>query len=152
MNVKKMLRNSVFVAFSALAGCSSMNDMFHGNAAEGTLRSSSDIPAAQGKLAIKKSDGGNQNVTVTVQHMAPASRVKEGASTYVVWMKPYGGRGPINVGVLSIKKDLKGSLEFKTPFQQFDVFVTAEDSAITQSPSQHKLLTAAVDLQNRAIR
>jgi hypothetical protein len=154
MNSKQMIRNTVFVALSALAGCSSMNGMLHGtpNTADLALRSSPDIPAAQGRLAVKGSDGPNQVVSVAVQHMAPASKVRAGATSYVVWLQPSGAKDPINMGILTVDKELKGTLEFKTPFQQFDVFVTAEASPLNQAPSEQKLLTASVDLPGHAIR
>ena len=56
------------------------------------------------------------------------------------------------MGILTVDKELKGTLEFKTPFQQFDVFVTAEASPLNQAPSEQKLLTASVDLPGHAIR
>jgi hypothetical protein len=155
MHVKQMIRNSVFVAASALAGCSSMNGMLHGtpNTADLAFRSSSEIQAGQGRLAVKKADGANEVVAVTVERMAPAPRVKAGATTYVVWLLPDGASYPTNVGVLAINKDMKGSLEFKTPFQKFEVFVTAEPSALSQVPSDHhRLLTAAIDLPGHAVR
>jgi hypothetical protein len=155
MNSKQMIRNTVFVALSALAGCSSVNGMMHGSskdAADIALRSSSDIPAAQGRLVVKGSDGPNQVVDVTVAHMAQPSKVRSNATAYVVWLDPAGTQPPINMGVLSVDKDLKGSLEFKTPFQQFDVFVTAEPGATAQAPSDKKLMTASVDLPGHAIR
>jgi hypothetical protein len=153
MKVKQMLRNSALVVLFAMAGCSSMNGMLHGsNTADVALRSSADVQAGQGRLAVKKSDGPNQTVVLSVEKMAPAAQVRSGASDYVVWLQAEGGKDPINVGVLSINKDLKGSLEFKTPFQKFEVFVTAEPSALAHAPSEHKLLTAAVDLPGHAIR
>src|SRR5947209_15906426 len=113
MNGKKMIRNMVFVGLSAVAGCSSLNSAVHGdkNVADVALRSSADIPAAQGRLIVKGSEGPNQIVEVQVEHMAPASRVKPGASGYVVWLQPDGAKEPINMGVLSVNKDLKGTLE-----------------------------------------
>ena len=145
----------MFVALSALAGCSSVNGMMHGSskdAADIALRSSTDIPAARGGWSLKGSEGPNQVVDVTVAHMAQPSKVRANATAYVVWLDPAGTQAPINMGALSVDKDLKGSLEFKTPFQQFDVFVTAEPTPTVQVPSDKKLMTASVDLPGHAIR
>ena len=90
------------------------------------LRSSDDIPSAQGRLAVKGSEGPNQVVDLTVKHMAPPAKVKAGATAYVVWLEPDAAKEPINMGVLSVDKDLNGQLQFKTPFPKFEVFVTAE--------------------------
>jgi len=156
MDSKKMIRQAVFVALSALAGCSSMNRMVHGGSqdeANIALRSSNDIPAAQGRLSVKGSEGPNQVVSVTVQHMAAPAKVKAGTSAYVVWLLPDAAKDPINMGVLSVDKDLKGELQFKTPFPKFEVFVTAEANPTVQAPAEHRrLLTAAVDLPAHAIR
>jgi hypothetical protein len=156
MDSKKMIRQAVFVALSALAGCSSMNRMVHGESqdtANVALRSSTDIPAAQGRLAVKGSEGPNQVVDLTVQHMAPPAKVKSGATAYVVWLEPASAKEPINMGILTVDKDLKGQLQFKTPFPKFDVFVTAEANPTVQVPSgSTKLLAASVDLPSHAIR
>lgn len=147
---------AVFVALSALAGCSTMQRITNSgppDAANIELRSSDTIPSAQGRLAVKGTEGPNQVVDLTVQHMAPANRVKSGATAYVVWLRPDAAKEPINMGVLSVDKDLKGKLEFKTPFPKFEVFVTAEASPAIQAPSESKkLLTAGVDLPTHAIR
>lgn len=147
---------AVFVALSALAGCSTMQRITNSgppDQANIALRSSDTIPSAQGRLAVKGAEGPNQVVNLTVQHMAPANRVKSGATAYVVWLQPDAAKEPINMGVLSVDKDLKGELQFKTPFPKFDVFVTAEENPTVQAPSEHqRLLTAAVDLPAHAIK
>jgi hypothetical protein len=152
-----MIRQAaVFVALSALAGCSTWNRMTNStpqDSANIALRSSDSIPSAQGRLSVKGSEGPNQVVDLTVKHMAQPNRVKSGASAYVVWLQPAGAKEPINMGVLQIDKDLNGELQFKTPFPKFDVFVTAEENPAVQEPTEHgRLLTAAVDLPARAIR
>ena len=147
---------AVFVALSALAGCSTWNRMTNSGSqdtANIALRSSNSIPAAQGRLAVKGAEGPNQVVDLTVQHMAPPAKVKSGATAYVVWLQPEAAKEPINMGVLSVDNDLKGELQFKTPFPKFEVFVTAEENPTVQAPSEHqRLLTAAVDLPAHAIR
>ena len=42
---------------------------------------------------------------------------------------------PQNVGVLNVGKDLKGELETRTPFKQFQVIVTAETVSNVRVPS-----------------
>ena len=159
MDSKKLIgQAAVFVALSALAGagCSTWNRMTNSSSqdtANIALRSSNDIPSAQGRLAVKGTEGPNQVVDLTVKHMAPPAKVKSGASAYVVWLQPEAAKEPINMGVLSVDNDLNGELQFKTPFPKFEVFVTAEHDPAVQSPAGHgKLLTAAVDLPSHAIR
>jgi hypothetical protein len=157
MDSKKMIRQAaVFVALSALAGCSTWNRMTNSSSQDSAniaLRSSDSIPSAQGRLAVKGTEGPNQVVDLTVKHMAQPNRVKPGATAYVVWLQPDAAKEPINMGVLSVDKDLNGQLQFKTPFPKFEVFVTAEENPTVQAPSEHThLLTAAVDLPAHAIR
>jgi hypothetical protein len=157
MDSKKMIRQAaVFVALSALGGCSTWNRMTNSSSqdtANIALRSSDSIPAAQGRLAVKGSEGPNQVVTVTVKHMAQPSKVRPGATGYVVWLLPAAAKEPINMGMLAIDKDLNGGLQFKTPFPNFEVFVTAEANPTVQAPTEEtKLLTAAVDLPAHAIK
>ena len=152
-----MIRQAaVFVALSALAGCSTWNRMTNSgsqDAANIALRSSNTVPSAQGRLAVKGSEGPNQVVDLTVKHMAQPNRVQSGATAYVVWLQPDAAKEPINMGVLSIDKDLNGQLQFKTPFPKFEVFVTAEQNPTIQAPTEPtKLLTAAVDLPAHAIK
>jgi hypothetical protein len=79
--------------------------------------------------------------------------VKSGATAYVVWLQPAEAKEPINMGILTVDKDLNGQLQFKTPFPKFDVFVTAEANPTVQAPSEPgRLLTAAVDLPAHAIK
>ena len=96
MDSKKMIRQAaVFVALSALAGCSTWNRMTNSgsqDAANIALRSSDRIPSAQGRLAVKGSEGPNQVVDLTVKHMAQPARVKSGATAYVVWLQPDAAR------------------------------------------------------------
>ncbi len=149
-------QTAVFVALSALAGCSTWNRMTNSgsqDAANIALRSSNSIPSAQGRLAVKGSEGPNQVVDLTVKHMAQPGRVQSGATAFVVWLQPDAAKEPINMGVLSVDKDLNGQLQFKTPFPKFEVFVTAEQNPTIQAPTEpKKLLTAAVDLPAHAIR
>ena len=157
MDSKKMIRQAaVFVALSALGGCSTWNRMTNSSSqdtANIALRSSDSIPSAQGRLTVKGTEGPNQVVEVSVKHMAQPYRVRPGATGFVVWLQPAAAKQPINMGVLSVDKDLNGSLQFKTPFPNFEVFVTAEANPTVQQPTEDtKLLTAAVDLPAHAIR
>jgi hypothetical protein len=151
----------VGVALGLTAGCSYLHGDKSQELSNVALRSSPDIPAAQGRVIVKGNDAGAQRVTVEVDHMAHPSAVTPGATAYVVWVEPLNAHNPeragvlpvqsaVNMGVLAVDKDLKGKLQFNTPFPHFDVFVTAEKLAAVQAPSNQKLMTASVDLGNRA--
>jgi len=106
-----------------------------------TLAASDKVPAAQGEFVLAQSADGNTKIHLAVEHMAPASRVASGATTYVVWVKPLASDGkPQNVGALQVNQDLQGTLDSVTPLKSFEVFVTPEASASVQQPSGQALL------------
>jgi len=125
----------------AFGGCSGMSSRMHEQT--WTMSSTEKIPAAEGKVKVAKEKDGNTKVKVEVQHLAQPSAVFENASTYVVWLKPEAGP-PQNVGVLNVNKDLKGDLETKTAFKDFQVIVTAEKSANVMRPSGQPVMDTRV--------
>jgi hypothetical protein len=101
------------------------------------------LPAADGTIKVKQERNGNNSVKVEVEHMAAASQIVEGATTYVVWLKPQDGE-PENVGVLRLDDKKKGKLETTTAFKDFDVMITAEPHGNVSEPADDPLMTASV--------
>jgi len=120
----------------ALGGCASHEQTW-------TMNTTEMIPSAVGKVKIKGEKDGNTRVKVEVAHLAPPAAVFDQASTYVVWLKPESGTAQ-NVGVLSVSKDLKGSLETKTAFKDFSVIVTAEKDANVTAPTGQNVMDTKV--------
>jgi hypothetical protein len=108
-----------------------------------TMNTTEMIPSAVGKVKVANEKDGNTKVKVEVAHLAQPSAVFDQTSTYVVWLKPESGRAQ-NVGVLSLNKDLKGSLETQTAFKDFQVIVTAEKDANVTAPSGRSVMNASV--------
>ena len=108
-----------------------------------TMNTTEMIPSAVGKVKVANEKDGNTKVKVEVAHLAQPSSVFDQTSTYVVWLKPESGRAQ-NVGVLSLNKDLKGSLETQTAFKDFQVIVTAEKDANVTAPSGRSVMNASV--------
>jgi hypothetical protein len=121
----------------ALGGCTSMHEQTW------TMNTTEMIPSAVGKVKIANEKDGNTRVKVEVSHLAQPAAVFDQTSTYVVWLKPEAGTAQ-NVGVLSVNKDLKGSLETQTAFKDFQVLVTAEKDASVTSPSGRSVMNANV--------
>lgn len=101
-------------------------------------------PAGEGTVKAVKGDGGNTALTVKVKHLAPASRLVDDASVYVVWVEPPNAP-PQNVGVLSVNADKEGVLNTLTPHRRFKVMITPEASAQAQEPSNDEVFTSTVD-------
>jgi hypothetical protein len=108
------------------------------------LQSSADMPASEGSVMATKGSNGNTALNVRVKHLAPASRISEEAQVYVVWVEPEGGT-PQNVGVLTVDKDLEGSLTTITPHRKFRVVITPEENGQVQEPSGTEVFTSQVE-------
>ncbi len=103
------------------------------------------VPAAEAQLKVKKNDNG-RDIKVAVEHLAPVERVSPESSHYVVWLQPTQGQAmPANMGVLDVGDNQKAVLETTTPFESFEVFVTAEKDAQVTAPRGQRVLWATVD-------
>jgi hypothetical protein len=119
------------LALGGVGGCGTMDRAM--GMQTWTLNTSDSVQTATGKVLVGTEKDGNTKVKVQVQHLAPPATVAEDSAAYVVWLKPAGG-DPQNVGVLKVGKDLKGELETRTPFKQFQVIVTAEPVSNVRTP------------------
>jgi len=135
-SLKRWGVGGTLVGALALGGCM-------GHEQTWTMSTTEQIPAAVGKVKVKEEKDGNTKVKVEVAHLAQPASVYEQASTYVVWLKPDLGTAQ-NVGVLNVGKDLKGSLETKTAFKEFQVIVTAERDANVTTPSGASVMDTRV--------
>jgi hypothetical protein len=99
-------------------------------------------PGAVAKLDVK-TNAGNTELTLKVEHLAKPSLLSQPASIYVLWVQQ-AGHEPINEGVLRIDKNLKGDCKATTTAPRFTVLVTAEDDAKAQTPSGRVVLSANV--------
>lgn len=147
MRVKKTLMQALMVAAGlAVAGCATprMGSEKMGAAVTQPMRGSDASPASQATVAVAKGASGNTALTVRVKHLAPAERLANDASVYVVWVEPEGAP-PQNVGVLSVNTDLQGSLSTITPYKRFKVMVTPEKSGEVTAPEHDEVFTSDVE-------
>lgn len=108
------------------------------------------ITAAKGEVHAKDDGKGNVDVELKVDHLAPAGMVRPDATTYVVWLRPKETGQPQNVGVMKVGDKREGRFKTKTPFRDFDIFVTAETNAQVGEPGGDQVLRAAVSPTQRA--
>jgi hypothetical protein len=112
------------------------------------LMASPDIPAAQSTVKVSTSNDGNTKIDLAVQHMAPPERVDPGATVYVVWVRGNDpGAQPQNLGALKVNDKLKGSMNAVTPLRMFELYVTAEPSRASTSPTGKTLLNTTVSMK-----
>jgi hypothetical protein len=114
-----------------------------GIAEEAPLRVSDLLPAGQGKVSYEHDRNKNPKFSIHAKHMDRPESLTPPKNTYVVWVQ---GRGQDaqNAGVLRINENLEGSMSGTTPFQMFDIFVTAEDGPNINRPSGPEVMRGAV--------
>jgi hypothetical protein len=98
------------------------------------LRPMERTSGAEGKLKVSDSDNGNKVVAVEMKHLPEPSAINGSYRTYVMWLRPAGQREYKNMGALRINDKREAKLETVTPFQNFDVLVTAEAEATGSEP------------------
>jgi hypothetical protein len=109
------------------------------------MNRSSSVPSAEARLKVNKEGDNKRDLKIEVQHLAPAERVSPQASGYVVWLQPSEPQAaPMNLGVLTLD-DQEGELRASTPYEKFQVFITAEQDPQTTAPSGERVLWASVD-------
>jgi hypothetical protein len=135
---------------TALAFCLATACFSHDGPSRVTLVRSAQNPAAEGSVTMDQDSNGNTRVTVEVKHLAPPSRVAEGATVYVVWARPLDAQGPArSLGALQVSDDLRGTLHAVTALHAFDVTVTAEPTAGASAPTSPPTLSARINTANR---
>lgn len=103
------------------------------------------VPAATGRVKIKKDRNDNYAINIKIQHLAEASRLDTPRDTYVVWMET-DRDGTKNLGQITSSTRLLGSkqrasLDAVSPFRPRRVFITAEHDAAVPYPGVTMVLT-----------
>ncbi len=118
----------VLFAFTAFAGASDVQ-----------LTADSSIPAATGKAHLSKEKNGNLKLKVEVHHLAKPGALTPSRQSYVVWTQAR-GKEPENRGILKVNDKLEGNFEDTVSNEDFEIFITAEDNAKIDVPSEPRLL------------
>ncbi|AKF02981.1 hypothetical protein [Sandaracinus amylolyticus] len=97
-------------------------------------RGTATSPASAARISVGKAEGANA-VDVDVRHLALPEHVGDGYSQYAVWIVPE-GRLPILAGTLDLDRDSqRGVLRATTPYDRFEVLVTAERDDLARGPT-----------------
>lgn len=105
------------------------------------LESSSEVPAAEGKVRLNHTKNGNIEIRLNVKHLAPPARISPGANVFVVWSRGQSpGAEAQNLGALIVDKNLNGKLRATTALSSFDLFITCELSQTVTAPAPLELL------------
>lgn len=109
------------------------------------FQNSSIVPAAEGKVSVKKDSNKNYSIGIKISNLAEVSRSQPSKNVYVVWMETEEslvkniGQIKSDTGFMSSK--LKASFETVTSFEPSKIFITAEDNADVQYPGMQLILT-----------
>ncbi|HEU5234714.1 MAG TPA: hypothetical protein VFU50_17775 [Terriglobales bacterium] len=108
------------------------------------MRAGESNPAAMGVVHVNTDRNGNLAIELEAKHLAPADRLSPAHSNYIVWIQP-SGQQPQILGELRVNtQDEAASFKTSVPYHNFDIFVTAEDTAKPDTPSSTDVLRTSV--------
>jgi len=103
------------------------------------LPPSQEMPAAEGEAKLSRDDNGNTVVQLKVKHFAPPQRLTPPKAVYVVWLETP-DHELRNLGQLKVDKNLEGKLMAVTPYEVFQLVISAEDSPNVSEPGSQVVL------------
>lgn len=110
-----------------------------------TFVTSSEAPAATGKVKIKKDNNNNYNIDISIRHLASSDQLTPPAKTYVVWIvtdkNETKNMGQINSSSGFLSSKLKASFNTVSSSKPTKVFITAEDNGDVFYPGNRVILT-----------
>jgi hypothetical protein len=97
-------------------------------------------PALKADIEIDDDDGARE-VDLELHELPPPETLGAQYTQYGVWLLPEGGGAPVRVGTLEYQDDiLYGGIEALSPFQRFEIVVSAEPDEPGPIPSQAVVL------------
>jgi hypothetical protein len=98
------------------------------------------VPAARGKVSVKKDKNDNYNIKLELSYLAEPDRLSPPKKYYVVWLSSDTNQMPLNIGQIVGTSKLHVEFESVSSSKPKRIFVTAEDDVTTQYPSQYIVL------------
>lgn len=103
------------------------------------------VPAAEGKVKIKKDDNKNYALDLNIVNLAGPEKLLPPKKHYLVWMETerntFKNLGQLKSSDGLFSNKLKASLSTVTPFQPKRIFITAENDATINYPYGVTVLT-----------
>jgi hypothetical protein len=134
INIISLIK-STFLTFAAAIVIFS----FSSCATKATFLNSSLVPAAQGNVKVKKDGNNNYVIKIQLFNLAESNRLQPPKNTYVVWMETDDNItkniGQVKSSTFLLSKKLKGSFETVSSFKPKKIFITGENDANIQYPS-----------------
>ncbi len=108
------------------------------------LTGSQQTPAAHGTVTVENGPNDNTKLDIKVQSLAQPTALTPPEQVYVVWVQSDGRNTAINEGQLKIDKNLSAQLNTKTPYKNFQVFITGQANPQAKNPQGPHLLSASI--------
>jgi hypothetical protein len=106
---------------------------------------SSVVPAASGTVKVGKDKNQNYLINLDISNLAEVGRLTPPGKTYIVWMEAAKNTakniGQIASSTRTFSNKLEASFESISPIKPTKIFITAEDNASVQYPSDQVVLT-----------
>lgn len=103
------------------------------------------VPAAEGKVKIKKDNNNNYSIDLNILNLAAPERLQSPKKSYVVWTETtqnaFKNLGQLKSSSGFLSNTLKASLNTVTTFQPKRIFITAEDDVNINYPYGQTILT-----------
>lgn len=111
------------------------------------FQTSSVVPAAEGKVKVKKDNNENYTIKVDLTNLSTPDRLEPSMNTYVVWMESNEAHvkniGQINTSSNFLSDKLKSSFETVSSIKPTKIFITAENDGTVQYPGRQILTTSS---------
>ena len=143
-------QRSYQIAKNPLSGILMLTMMFFitSCATNESFLNSSVVPAATGKVKVKKDGNQNYLIKLQVEDLAAIERLQSSKQMYVFWMETERGNlenlGQLNTSTGFLSKQRTASLETVSSFKPVRFFITAENEKNVRYPDQETILTTAI--------
>ncbi|HVX96063.1 MAG TPA: hypothetical protein VHK47_14225 [Polyangia bacterium] len=137
MKQRKRAASAIFggcLALSAMAGLgcgTSSAPKGRTWALSGTER----LRAAEGRVNVYLDRDDNHVVELVFRDLAPAQQAFAGTSFYMIWLVPKGSK-PQAIGCITPNEARGAMVTIRTPYEEFDVILTAEPVGNPSRPSK----------------
>jgi len=113
-------------------------------AEKASFQQSSIVPAAHGKVKVKKDDNNNYNIEVDVTNLAEVEKVYSRSHSYIVWMESKDGDtqklGQLISEKAFLSKHRKAEMTTVSSAEPVRVFITAERNEDVRYPNNEMIL------------
>ena len=110
------------------------------------LSVSSTVPGANAFATIGHDRNQNTTVHLDAKFLPPPQSLSPAQSVYVVWIQA-DGRPAQNKGQLMVNGSHEGQINIRTPYRDFEIFVTAQPSALSNTPEGPRVIFGRITRQ-----